>query len=90
MLTAEYIFTIGEIKGKVQIEFGFPDIKTKALDKAEFEFKIVDTHPYVEKNLSAREYKELETSLQDEFNRLKVSKLANVPRKYGQQRKIFD
>ncbi len=90
VVTAKYIFTIDDIKGKVQIEFGFPDIKTKSLDKAEFEFKIVDTHPDVEKNLSAREYKELEASLQDEFNRLKVSKLTNVPRKDGQQGKLFD
>lgn len=90
VVTAEYTFIIDDIKGKAQIEFGFPDIKTKALDKSEFEFKIIDMHPCVDTNLSARKYKELENSLQDEFNRLKISKLANVQRKYGQQGKIFD
>lgn len=90
VVTAEYVFTIEDIKGKVQIEFGFPDIKTKAPDKVEFEFKIIDTHPYVDSHLSAKQYKELENSLQDEFNRLKISKLVNIPRKYGQQGKIFE
>ena len=90
VVTAEYTFIIDDVKGKVQIEFGFPDIKTKALDRSEFEFKIIDTHPYVDTNLSARKYKELESSIQDEFNRLKISILTNIRRKYGEQGELFD
>lgn len=90
VLASEYIFQWNEMKGKVQIEFGFPDLKHKPSDKSEFEFKINDIHPYVEKNLSSKEYQELNEFLQDEFNRLKLKKFNSVERKYGQQLKFIE
>lgn len=90
VITAEYTFTLPQIEGKIQVEFGFPDLKSKLPDKAEFEFKINDIHPYVHKNLTGKEYQELGSTLQDEFNRLKSKKINTSQRKYGIQGKLIE
>ncbi|MVM29977.1 hypothetical protein GO755_08035 [Spirosoma sp. HMF4905] len=79
---AEYHFKYdldGEVvKGKTEIEFGFLDTRHQdrdALEKAEFESKIRNINPFVDRNVTQREYHTLSLLIRADFD---VIKLANA------------
>ncbi len=75
-----------DIKGLFEVTYGFSDFKTKQdEEKADFEFKITDIKPIVEKNLSKKENHDVKIFLQDQFNELKWKKIKDTTKKYGSQ-----
>lgn len=69
--TCLFAINLPSIRGTAQIEFGFPDLKNKPDNKAEFEFKIFDIVPVKDTLLSSRERHEAEIAIREEFNNMK-------------------
>ena len=80
---AEYFFSgildATPVKGKVDIEFGFPDMKEKTADmaeKAEFSYKIKNIIPYVDRIINERESNELKMQVKKQFDAIRQSNIS--------------
>ena len=74
-----------EIKGRARIEFGYPSNK----NKVPFEYKIIETIPFVDTNLTKREYQELDIFIRDAFYEIMLNKYEDIERVNGQQLDLF-
>lgn len=79
---AEYYFKYdidGEsVEGKTEIEFGFLDTRNQdrdALEKIEFESKIRSINPFIDRNVTQRQYHAISLQIRADFD---VIKLANA------------
>ena len=79
---AEYSFKVvlneEDIQGKVEIEFGFPDMKDDtqvSSQKVEFIYKIKAIHAFIHRNLNDREMSDLKSAIRREFDSIKSQNL---------------
>lgn len=64
------------VKGKVDIEFGFPDMKDRSseqAEKAEFMYKIKNINPFIERILNDRECNEIKGQIKKSFDLIRSS-----------------
>jgi hypothetical protein len=91
--TINYLFDFEGLKGEFQIEYGFLDAKGKGKEEAmdsEFEYKILEIHPFIERNLSTKELHELKGFLKQEFSNLRTEKLQKIDRRINVQLSLLD
>jgi hypothetical protein len=84
-IVAEFFFKFDDIKGVAKIEYGFPDLLKDITVKEEFEFKVQEVTPYLDRNLSNRETHELKEKVTKEFSKIVSENYLNYQRKYGIQ-----
>ncbi|GAB2553950.1 hypothetical protein GCM10027190_00470 [Spirosoma areae] len=88
---AEYHFKYdleeGSVEGKTEIEFGFLDTRhqdRESLEKVEFEFKIRNINPFIDRNVTQREYHALSLRIRTDFDIIKSNNAENYIKKNPQ------
>lgn len=90
-ITVKYFFKSEDLEGSFQVEFGFPDAKKENNDeKADFNFKIIELTPFVQRHTTNVEENRLKVFVKEEFNKLKNYKYENSVKQFGKQLSIMD
>ncbi|GAB3638043.1 hypothetical protein GCM10027422_36330 [Hymenobacter arcticus] len=84
LMTCIFKVNSSVFEGEIQVEFGFPDLKSKSEEKSEFELKILEINPSDFSVLTARDYHEIEIYLRDEFNSMKDTAYQTAEKKPNQ------
>jgi hypothetical protein len=84
-LTSIFHFKFPDYEGDAKIEYGFPDLLKDLNKKDDFEYKVLEVHPWIDRNLTSKENHELKERVVKEFSSILNDNYLNYQRKYGVQ-----